>query len=707
MRAGWLWLWMGCSADRAERPLPETLARITGSAPVVIELAWPEGVSPRDRQRWLAAVAAVQDEARACAPGLVEDRDYPFLPALSGEVDARTLDRLARCAVVTDVAEPRRFELDLAESAPLVQANTARASTGFDGTGTAVAILDTGVDYTHPDLGGCLGAGCKVAFGYDYADEDEDPADCMGHGTNVAGIAAGASGIAPGASIFAMKIAEDTDCYAIDERAIASAMNDSVDLASSYLSVSVNMSFGAGLTDEVCDHPGGAMGPAIKTAYESGLSLTASAGNDGDPEQVGFPACMSAVLGVANSYDSDVGAASYCLDNACASTCTDAATSADALNCSSNGGAMVDLAAPGTSILAAGITMSGTSQAGPHVAGALALLGQAVPGATPDDRYAWVLNSDSTILDTRSSTLYGYPRLDLISAFQADASYLEATIVTLDDDALDGTDGDGDGQAEAGETVGLNLEIWNGSPGSLTELTITAWTADPDLVFDEDEATLSGLAPGETAAPEDSPNDLVFSVPATCVTDHTAAFTVGLSTADAGRGEHQLSVELRCVIDDDVDGWLWTEDCDEADADVNPEADETCNAVDDDCDGLIDEDDASDAAIWYADADADGYGDPDAPRAACAQPDGTVANLDDCDDGDKNTYPGTTESCDEADNDCDDEIDEGEVCARPEAKPDGPASCGCANAPGTGLSLVGLLLSAIVSRRRSTVRRLR
>jgi hypothetical protein len=82
-------------------------------------------------------------------------------------------------------------------------------------------------------------------------------------------------------------------------------------------------------------------------------------------------------------------------------------------------------------------------------------------------------------------------------------------------------------------------------------------------------------------------------------------------------------------------------DCDDGDGDVNPDADEICNEVDDDCDDATDEPDAIDAATWYADADADGYGDPATPTQSCPQPDGFVADATDCDDGDEALNPET------------------------------------------------------------------
>ena len=115
--------------------------------------------------------------------------------------------------------------------------------------------------------------------------------------------------------------------------------------------------------------------------------------------------------------------------------------------------------------------------------------------------------------------------------------------------------------------------------------------------------------------------------------------------------------------DNDSDGVAACEECDDADATVNPAATEVCNDRDDDCDGLSDDTDdsldTSSATSWYADADADGSGDADAPSLACDAPLGTVADLNDCDDAEPASFPGNPELCDGIDNDCSGTIDEG------------------------------------------------
>jgi hypothetical protein len=96
-------------------------------------------------------------------------------------------------------------------------------------------------------------------------------------------------------------------------------------------------------------------------------------------------------------------------------------------------------------------------------------------------------------------------------------------------------------------------------------------------------------------------------------------------------------------------------DCDDAAAEIHPDAPERCNGVDDDCDHSIDEDVQD---LWYLDHDGDGHGDPVVSQESCDPGEGWVADADDCDDLDATSHPGAEEVCDLADNDCDGSVDE-------------------------------------------------
>ena len=114
------------------------------------------------------------------------------------------------------------------------------------------------------------------------------------------------------------------------------------------------------------------------------------------------------------------------------------------------------------------------------------------------------------------------------------------------------------------------------------------------------------------------------------------------------------------LIDNDNDGYTNDVDCDDGNPAVYPGATEVCDGIDNDCDGLIDNDDPSvvGQTTYYADNDGDGFGDPDASVLSCSQPTGYVSDFSDCDDANGAVYPGATEVCDGIDNDCDGLIDD-------------------------------------------------
>ncbi len=110
-------------------------------------------------------------------------------------------------------------------------------------------------------------------------------------------------------------------------------------------------------------------------------------------------------------------------------------------------------------------------------------------------------------------------------------------------------------------------------------------------------------------------------------------------------------------VDNDGDGYDDDVDCDDSNARVYPGAPERCDSLDNDCDSVVDNDVVT---TWYFDVDSDGFGNADSSFSHC-NPSWTflVADSTDCDDNDYTAYPGGTEVCDSADNDCDGTVDEG------------------------------------------------
>lgn len=284
-------------------------------------------------------------------------------PALWAEAEALPEVR----ALFPDV----RVRATLEESVPLVGAPEVWTGAGSTGAGVRIALVDSGVDAAHPDLGGGFGPGMKIAGGYDFVNEDTDPADDNGHGTHVAGILAAkgaVSGVAPDATILAYKVLDArgegsaSDVVAALERVV----DPDGDPATADAAHVANLSLGGP------GSPGDPMSLAVDAAARAGVVCVVAAGNGGpEPYTVTSPGVARRALTVG------------------------AVDKAFALAEFSGRGPVPgsfapkpDLVAPGAEVrsLARGggrRTMSGTSMAAPHVAGAAALLLSLSPGADP------------------------------------------------------------------------------------------------------------------------------------------------------------------------------------------------------------------------------------------------------------------------------------------------------------------------------------
>lgn len=295
---------------------------------------------------------------------------------------------------------------------------------GYDGTGSTVAVLGTGVS-PHPDVKdrvieercycafvngkGCCPNGGTEQFGKGSA------LDSYPHETSVAAVIAGTGGIAPrgiapGANIVAIRIFDGTG-----NTAWLSQLISALDwIAASPLRVdAVNMSFAVGfLSSGPCDADTPALTAALAKVRARGTVLVSGSGNDGWPKGMRPPACIGGVVSVGAVHHTNLASAPFLAQ------CTDTPAEIDRVTCFSNSASYIDLLAPGYNVRTAyknGVAnVVGTSFSAPHVAGAVAILRQLDPQLTPDAIVQLLKSTGRPIFDSRNGLTT--PRLDLLSA---------------------------------------------------------------------------------------------------------------------------------------------------------------------------------------------------------------------------------------------------------------------------------------------------
>lgn len=313
---------------------------------------------------------------------------------------------------VIESLEPRRL-LAWSAYAQLVNQDEAAASHApITGAGTTVAVIDTGIDYTHPSLGGGFGAGNKVIGGYDFYANDADPMDSDGHGTSVAGVIAAEpyavggvtyQGVAPDANLLALRVGNGDN---ISDANIERALRWVIDNHATYGIDVVNLSLGSGFyRDSENDVQ---MSDEFATLRDLGVFVVAASGNSNDAfagpissDGIAFPSADASVFAVG------------------------AVTANDVITSWSQRGDELDLLAPGDNIVmpqrGGGTTTSdGTSFASPYVAGAAALIKQADPSASAGDIGSILMTSGANNRDgvgeSGNTTTLQYSRLDIGAA---------------------------------------------------------------------------------------------------------------------------------------------------------------------------------------------------------------------------------------------------------------------------------------------------
>lgn len=412
-----------------------SMAQTKGAVPLIVGVKTdvpfvPEGkrTTPSSVQRQRRAINDAQERLLDSLSdfSIAVSARYKYIPYVALTVDEAGLEALLDSPLVTSVHEDSLSAPLLDSSIPVIGADDVWAA-GYDGSGWAIAVLDTGIQWDHEFFGGisssrviseaCYSKGeywWKPGAKGSLCAPEPHPADVntpqcwygelCGHGTHVAGIAAGSSasatvaydGVAPGADIIAIQIfsyfEETYQALSWDSDQLL-ALERVYDMSFTYNIAAVNMSLGGGYYTDYCDS--NPLKAAIDNLRSVEIATIIVTGNENYTDGINQPACISSAIAVGATQDDDTIAGF------------------------SNSSEMVDLLAPGVGVNSSipdntYAIKDGTSMAAPHVAGAWALLKQADPAATVDDILAVLQNTGAPVTDTRNGVTK--PRIQVDAA---------------------------------------------------------------------------------------------------------------------------------------------------------------------------------------------------------------------------------------------------------------------------------------------------
>ena len=384
--------------------------------------------------------ASSPSQGQGFARGLAR---FPITPGFVVNVTLTELQALAADARVIRINYDRAVPPSLIESVPLIGMTTAY-TLNATGAGQAVAVLDTGVKSNHEFLNGKVAAEACFSNAGGFGGQvtlcpgggssqtgagaaNADTAACISgaqnicnHGTHVAGIAAGlnsnqqggepSNGVAKDGKIFAIQIFtrfnSAASCSPSPAPCVLSFTSDQVlgldhvfaniNLGGGTVVASANMSLGGGLFSGTCDSA--SQKPAIDNLRAAGVLTAIASGNNGSTSQISSPGCISTAVAVGST------------------------TKSDQVSSFSNMSSVVDLLAPGSSILSSIPVVpssntttyaffNGTSMATPHVAGAVAAIRSACPSATATQMEDALKSTGTPITDTRPGGTQTKPRI--------------------------------------------------------------------------------------------------------------------------------------------------------------------------------------------------------------------------------------------------------------------------------------------------------
>ncbi|MFQ5495202.1 MAG: S8 family serine peptidase, partial [Phycisphaerae bacterium] len=269
--------------------------------------------------------------------------EYKILPNVLNLRDLSDLDveELKKLSDVVRVEDDMMAHAHLTRSTSLMRAMQSQitgAGLSADGSGVRVCIIDTGINPNHIMYSSRI----DTAAGRDFVNNDNDPTDDNGHGSNVAGIAVGGTGVtatrcgvseplqgvAPNATLIGVKVLSATGSGSFAD-VIAGIDYCADQTPSGGRADVINLSLGGGAFSGNCDSDPAAQ--AANNAVANGVVVVVSAGNEGNTNRMGTPACASGTIAVGAVYDDDLPNCEFpsptnygwCLDSFCFNTCTD------------------------------------------------------------------------------------------------------------------------------------------------------------------------------------------------------------------------------------------------------------------------------------------------------------------------------------------------------------------------------------------------
>jgi subtilisin family serine protease len=524
--------------DRIEPGLARALERALPDEQIAVDVALDPSALPASADRADAIRAAQQRVLDALPAGsfAIKHR-YAHIAGLAGWARPAAVRALAAHPDVALVYLDGQLQRVLAQGVALVGGVTAHAQ-GYTGAGITAAVIDSGIDASHPDLAddvvaqqcfcdhdpspnrGCCPNGLPSQSGSGAAAETD------GHGTSVAGIitsggVVAAPGIAPDAGIAAVRVFGSTGGASFSD--IDAALNWVLGNRVALGIRVVNMSLGDSTQNanpNAYPCSGTNTANVVSSLVAAGVAVFVASGNEGYDAGIAFPACIPSAISVGGVYDANVGSVSWCGNTQCTTIlCTDNPTAADKFVCHANSGTNLDLLAPDwrtDAPKAGGGTQAfgGTSAASPYAAGEGALLFQAQPGLTPAALRS-LMKAYGPLVTNPGNNL-AFRRTDVLGAL--------ATLI----------DRDGDGLTDAVE-AGLGtdpLDPDSDDDGLSDGAEVNTHGTDP-LAADSDG---DGWSDGAEVTSGSDPNDPASTPTAIPAMSHWPALAAGALLLAVGRG---------------------------------------------------------------------------------------------------------------------------------------------------------------------------